>query len=126
MQAKPVLADHTLALELEHVTRPGRNTKLLGQFPRSSLLVGVKGTVNEFAHGHGMRHCRYRGQRKAHIQHVLTAIAVNIERLSGLPLAEETPTPRRPTAFQNYLDQREIHRLKSWRTLGSCLFLRPT
>ncbi|MFG2631686.1 hypothetical protein [Streptomyces sp. NPDC048473] len=55
---------------------------------------------------------------KAHIQHVLTAIAVNIERLSGLS-PEETPTPRRPTAFQNYLDQREIPRLKSWRTLGS-------
>ncbi|MER5362403.1 transposase [Streptomyces sp. NPDC002785] len=26
-----------------------------------------------------MRHCRYRGQDKTHIQHVLTAIAVNIE-----------------------------------------------
>jgi hypothetical protein len=51
----------------------------------------VEGTVNEFAHGHGMRRCRYRGQGKAHIQHVLTAIAVNIERLSGLPPAEETP-----------------------------------
>ncbi|WUH95626.1 transposase [Streptomyces sp. NBC_00433] len=44
---------------------------------------GVEGTVNEFAHGHGMRHCRHRGQPKAHPHHVLTAIAVNIERLSG-------------------------------------------
>ncbi|MGN9760080.1 hypothetical protein [Streptomyces sp. SD31] len=35
-------------------------------------------TPNEFAHGHGMRHCRYRGQPKAHLQHILTAIAVNI------------------------------------------------
>ncbi|MGN9822108.1 hypothetical protein ACTMUQ_43425 [Streptomyces sp. SD11] len=25
----------------------------------------------------------------------------------------------RPTAFQRYLDQREIPRLKSWRTLGT-------
>jgi hypothetical protein len=66
-----------------------------------------------------MRHCRYRGQGKAHIQHVLTAIAVNIERLSGLTPNEEGPTPRLPTAFQNYLDQREIPRSKSWRTLGS-------
>ncbi len=66
-----------------------------------------------------MRHCRYRGQGKAHIQHILTAIAVNIERLSGLPPTEETPTPRRPTAFQNYLDRREIPRPKSWRTLGT-------
>lgn len=64
-------------------------------------------------------HCRYRGQGKAHIQHVLTAIVVNIERLSGLPPAEEPPTPRRPTAFQNYLDHREIPRPKSWRALGT-------
>ncbi|MEU6709126.1 transposase [Streptomyces wuyuanensis] len=66
-----------------------------------------------------MRRCRYRGQGKAHIQHVLTAIAVNIERLSGLPPAEETPSSRRPTAFQHYLDQREIPRPQSWRTLGT-------
>ena len=25
------------------------------------------GTIKEFAHGHGMRHCRYRGQPKAHL-----------------------------------------------------------
>lgn len=86
---------------------------------RYAVRSGVEGTVNEFAHGHGMRRCRYRGKGKVHVQHVLTAIAVNIERLSGLPPAEEAPTPRRPTAFQNYLDQREIPRLKSWRTLGT-------
>ncbi|MFE1443937.1 IS1182 family transposase [Streptomyces sp. NPDC058739] len=86
---------------------------------RYAVRSEVESTVNEFAHGHGMRHCRYRGQGKVHVQHVLTAIAVNIERLSGLPPAEEAPTPRPPTAFQNYLDQREIPRPKSWRTLGS-------
>ncbi|MGW1071501.1 transposase [Streptomyces sp. NPDC002537] len=57
---------------------------------------GVKGTVNEFAHGHGMRHCRYRGQPKAHLQHVLTAIAVNIERLSSRPTTGEALSPRPP------------------------------
>ncbi|WP_406301025.1 transposase [Streptomyces sp. NBC_00618] len=86
---------------------------------RYAVRSGVEGTVNEFAHGHGMRRCRYRGQGKAHIQHVLTAIAVNIERLSGLSPAQEAPAPRRPTAFQNYLDQCELPRPKSWRTLGS-------
>ncbi|WP_229859905.1 transposase [Streptomyces poonensis] len=75
---------------------------------RYAVRSGVEGTVNEFAHGHGMRRCRYRGQGKAHVQHVLTAIAVNIERLSGLPPTEEAPMPSRPTAFQNYLDRREI------------------
>ncbi|WP_185806568.1 hypothetical protein [Streptomyces sp. RP5T] len=54
-----------------------------------------------------------------HVQHVLTAIAVIIERLGGLSPAEEARTPRRPTAFQNHLDQREIPGPKSWRTLGS-------
>ncbi|MFB7508386.1 transposase [Streptomyces broussonetiae] len=54
---------------------------------------GVVGTVNEFAHGHGMRRCRYRGPRKARIQHVLTAIAVSIERLGALPPSDEAPTP---------------------------------
>ncbi|MGW0710823.1 transposase [Streptomyces sp. NPDC002643] len=61
--------------------------------PRYAVRSGVEGTVNEFAHGHGMRRCRYRGQGKVHVQHVLTAIAVNIERLSGRSPAEEAPTP---------------------------------
>ncbi|MER6240778.1 transposase [Streptomyces clavifer] len=43
------------------------------------------GSNNELAHGHGVRCCRYRGQRKAHLQHVFTAIAANIERLSRRP-----------------------------------------
>ncbi|MEU3462997.1 transposase [Streptomyces sp. NPDC006733] len=83
---------------------------------RYAVRSGVEGTVNEFAHGHGMRRCRYRGQGKAHIQHILTAIAVNIERLSGLPPNEEALTPRQPTAFQNYLDHRALPRPESWRT----------
>ncbi|WP_308288932.1 transposase [Streptomyces humicola] len=86
---------------------------------RYAVRSGVEGTINEFAHGHGMRHCRYRGQPKAHLQHVLTAIAVNIERLSGLTSAGEPPSPRPPTAFQTFLDQRGTPRSKSWRTLGS-------
>ncbi|MFJ8002539.1 transposase [Streptomyces sp. NPDC096310] len=60
---------------------------------RYAVRSGVESTVNEFAHGHGMRRCRYRGQGKALIQHVLTAIAVNIERLSGLPPTEAPPSP---------------------------------
>jgi hypothetical protein len=64
-----------------------------------------------------MRHCRYRGQPKAHLQHVLTAIAASIERLSRHPAGESTP-PRPPTAFQDYLDQHDIQRLRSWRAVS--------
>lgn len=81
---------------------------------RYAVRSGIEGTVNELAHGHGLRHCRYRGQPKAHLQHVLTAIAVNIDRLSQLPPGEST-APRPPTAFQKYLDQHDIQRLRSWR-----------
>lgn len=64
-----------------------------------------------------MRHCRYRGQAKAHLQHILTAIAVNIERLSQQPPGESAPA-RPPTAFQDYLDQQNIPRLRSWRAVS--------
>jgi hypothetical protein len=64
-----------------------------------------------------MRHCRYRGQPKAHLQHVLTAIAVNIERLSRQP-ADQSPAPRPPTAFQDYLDRHDIKRPRSWRAIS--------
>jgi hypothetical protein len=84
---------------------------------RYAVRSGIEGTVCEFAHGHGMRHCRYRGQPKAHLQHVLTAIAVNIERLSQLTPGEK-PAQRPPTAFQDYLDQHDIQRLRSWRAVS--------
>ncbi|MGW2746603.1 hypothetical protein [Streptomyces sp. NPDC001450] len=58
-----------------------------------------------------MRRCRYRGRPKVHLQHIFTAIAVNIEHLSGLPPTGELPRPRPPTTFQNFLDQHEILRL---------------
>ncbi|MFE7712295.1 IS1182 family transposase [Streptomyces sp. NPDC057486] len=86
---------------------------------RYAVRSGVEGTINEFAHGHGMRQCRYRGRSKAHLQHVLTAIAVNIERLSRWSVTEEGSPPRPPTTFQTYLDQQRIPRSKSWRTLGT-------
>ncbi|MET7784343.1 transposase [Streptomyces sp. NPDC005388] len=65
---------------------------------RAAARSGVEGTVNEFTHEHGMRRCRCREQPKADLQHVFMAIAVNIERLSGLPSTGEPPPSRPPTA----------------------------
>ncbi|MGW3496654.1 hypothetical protein [Streptomyces sp. NPDC001020] len=47
------------------------------------------------------------------MQHVFTAIAVNVERLSQQPSGESAP-PRAPTAFQDYLDKDSIPRPGSW------------
>jgi DDE family transposase len=84
---------------------------------RYAVRSGIEGTVGEFAHGHGMRHCRYRGQPKARLQHVLTAIADGTERLSKLP-PDEAPARRPPAAFQQYLDQHDIQQLRSWRAVS--------
>ncbi|MGW1412546.1 transposase [Streptomyces sp. NPDC002403] len=86
---------------------------------RYAVRSGVEGTINEFARGHGMRHCRYRGRPKADLQHVLTAIAVSIKRLSRRSVTDDASSPRPPAAFQTFLDQNEIPRPKSWRTLGT-------
>ncbi|MFE5588526.1 transposase, partial [Kitasatospora sp. NPDC056531] len=61
---------------------------------RYAVRSGIEGAIREFAHGHGMRRCRNRGQAKAHLQHVLTAIAVDVERLSRL-LAKARPYDHR-------------------------------
>jgi hypothetical protein len=80
---------------------------------RCAVRSGIEGTVCEFARGHGMRHCRYRGQLKAH----LPARPHRHRRQHRAPQpaapGESTP-PRSPTAFQDYLDQHDIQRLRSW------------
>jgi hypothetical protein len=76
---------------------------------------GAEGTIAEFTGGHRARHCRYRGPAKAHVQHVLTAIAVNIQRLSGQEPADSDYRPRPPTALQQYLDAHDLPRPIWWR-----------
>ncbi|WP_241844199.1 transposase [Kitasatospora sp. CB01950] len=68
---------------------------------RYAVRSGIEGTICEFAHGrgHGMRRCRYCGQPKAYLQRVLTAIAVDIERLRrrrAPATADSLPGPPRP------------------------------
>ncbi|MEU5592606.1 hypothetical protein [Streptomyces sp. NPDC020298] len=51
---------------------------------------------------------------KAHVQQILTAIAVNLERISShlRPAPEQQPRP--PTARQGFLDRLHIPRPRSW------------
>ncbi|MEU6011512.1 transposase [Streptomyces sp. NPDC047453] len=82
---------------------------------RYSLRAAIESTISEFVNGHGMRQCRYRSEEKAHVQHVLTAIAVNLERIGvHLPPAPARQ-PRNPTAPQGFLDWQHIPRPRSWR-----------
>ncbi|MFF2149469.1 transposase [Kitasatospora sp. NPDC058190] len=78
---------------------------------------GIEGTIREFAHGHGMRGCRYRGQDKAHLQHVLNVIVERLSRLSQQSPGESASIGP-PTAFQDYLDQQGVPRLRSCRAVS--------
>ncbi|MFG2177505.1 transposase [Streptomyces abikoensis] len=78
---------------------------------------GVEGTVHELVTGHRARRCRYHGTAKTHVQHIFTAIAINIERLSEQEPENSTYRLRPPTAFQQYLDTRGLPR-PLWRSQG--------
>ncbi|MFE7838727.1 transposase [Streptomyces sp. NPDC057474] len=79
------------------------------------LRSGAEGTIEEFADGHRGRRCRYRGLAKTHVQHVLTALAINVERLSEQEPVDSTYRARPHTAFQQYLDARGLPRPLWWR-----------
>ena len=42
---------------------------------------GVEGTTSQGVRGFGLRQCRYIGSSKVHLQHILTATAMNAIRL---------------------------------------------
>ncbi len=52
--------------------------------------AGVEGTLSQAVRGFGMRHSRYRGLAKTHLQNVAIGAAINIDRLvnwiNGVPL----------------------------------------
>ena len=59
--------------------------------------AGVEGTVSQGVRGFGLRRCRYIGLAKARLQHVATAAAINVYRISdwlgGVPRAATRTSP---------------------------------
>ncbi|WP_425834086.1 transposase [Streptomyces fractus] len=76
---------------------------------RYAMRAGCEATVSETVHTHGLRHCRYRGLAKVHVQHVLTAAGTNIIRLSEcFPPGTTAPRVPRPlTPFQRLCQNTE-------------------
>lgn len=59
------------------------------QSPHSEALTdryqkraGIEGTISQAAYAKGGRRCRYRGLAKTDLQHVLTAGAINLNRVA--------------------------------------------
>src|SRR5512135_969033 len=50
---------------------------------RYAARAGIEGTHEQAIRRCGLRQCRYLGEAKAHLQHLLTAAAINVVRLSG-------------------------------------------
>ena len=65
---------------------------------------GIEGTISQGVRGFNLRQCRYVGLVKTHLQHILTAAAINLERiyawLEGIPLAKT-----RQSHFQKMANQ---------------------
>lgn len=61
------------------------------------LRAGIEGTISQAVVGFGIRQSRYRGLAKTHLQHVMTATAINLKRLfawvQGVPLARTRISP---------------------------------
>jgi transposase len=46
-----------------------------------AVRAGIEGTISQGVRGCGLRHARYRGLAKTHLQHLATATALNLQRL---------------------------------------------
>lgn len=60
--------------------------------------AGIEGTLSQAVRGMGMRRARYDGLHKTHLEHVLTAIAINLVRIDAVL----THTPRGKTRRSNF------------------------
>lgn len=79
-------------------TRARREQQTLQWQQKYAIRAGCEATVSETVRAHGLRHCRYRGLAKTHVQHVLTAAGTNLIRLSQYQ--PEGRKPRQPSHFQ--------------------------
>lgn len=77
--------------EIQTHTRAEQKTPEWQQ--KYAMRAGCEATVSETVHAHGLRHCRYHGLAKTHVQHVLTAAGTNIIRLSQHPATGHNPRP---------------------------------
>jgi transposase len=84
----------TLRPQSEHlaITKRRKQQQTATWSKRYDQRAGVEGTISQGVRGLGLRQCRYVGLSKVHLQHILTATAMNAIRLfawyEGVPLAK--------------------------------------
>ncbi len=65
---------------------------------RYATRAGIEGTLSQGVRRMGLRRARYDGLHKTHLQHVLTAVAINLVRIDAVL----TQTPRGKTRRSNF------------------------
>jgi transposase len=73
----------TLRPQAQHLAlTAARQRQTTAQFKqRYAKRAGVEGTISQAVGAFGLRHCRYIGLAKTHLQHIATAAAINLSRL---------------------------------------------
>ena len=81
-----------------HALRVARQRETTDDFKEEyAKRAGIEGTISQGVRAFGLRRSRYIGQAKTHLQHVLTATAINFVRvdrwLCDVPLAQTRRSP---------------------------------
>ena len=50
---------------------------------RYARRAGIEGTLSQGVRGYGIWRSRYRGLAKTHLQHIATAVAINVDRIAA-------------------------------------------
>jgi transposase len=87
----------TLRTHEQHIALVGaRCRETTAEFAAlSAVRAGVEGTISQAVRGFGLRRSRYIGQAKTHLQHVATAAAMNLVRMTEWLGGAELATTRR-------------------------------
>lgn len=82
-RSKPPRRTITIRPQAQHeALRAGRQRELTEPFAELyAVRAGVEGTIAQGVRTHGLRRSRYIGQARTHLQHLMTAAAVNLVRL---------------------------------------------
>jgi transposase len=99
-RAKTLPRSLTLQPQAEHeAIQAARQRQTTAAFAKQyARRAGIEGTVSQGVRRFGLRHARYRGLAKTHLQQVATATAINIHRLADW-LNEVPRAPTRTSQF---------------------------
>jgi hypothetical protein len=88
---EPLHQARTSAITAEHTD---------GWQTRYNKRAGIEGTISQAVRGPDLRHARYRGLAKTHVQNTACGIAINIQRL-GAHYTTRRAAPRPPTRIHH-------------------------